>query len=94
VHENGPVWQNLTVARFAERSGLQVQPVVLQQQNEFEDGLMRTWERPDFGVAMHYGYAVQWFSFCGLIIFLYVFFHVKRHRSEKNQTDAPSPGSS
>ncbi len=92
VEDSGPVWQNLTVGRYAERTGLQVQPVVVQQQNDLADGLLRSWERPDFGIATHYGYAVQWFSFCALIIFLYVFFHVKSSRSKKNQEDAPPPG--
>ena len=61
--------------------------------HDLDDGLLRSWERPDFGIARHYGYAVQWFSFCGLIVFLYVFFHVKSSRSKKNQADAPPPGS-
>ncbi|MBC8007040.1 MAG: SURF1 family protein [Prolixibacteraceae bacterium] len=93
VEESGPVWQNLTVARYVARTGLEVQPVVVQQQNELDDGLVRLWERPDFGVTKHYGYAVQWFIFCGLIIFLYSFFHVKSSRSKKHQEDAPPPGS-
>jgi len=92
VDDSGPVWQNLTIERYVARTGLQVLPVVVQQQNDLGDGLLRAWERPDFGIAKHYGYAVQWFSFCGLIIFLYVFFHVKRSRSKKNQEDVPAPG--
>ena len=92
VEDSGPVWQNLTVGRYIARTGLQVQPVVVQQQNALDDGLLRSWAQSDFGIARHYGYAVQWFSFCGLIIFLYVFFHVKRSRSEKNQEDAPPSG--
>ncbi len=92
VDDSGPVWQNLTIDRYIARTGLQVQPVVVQQQNDAGDGLLREWQRPDFGIAKHYGYAVQWFSFCGLIIFLYVFFHVKRSRSKKNQEDVPAPG--
>ena len=92
VDDSLPVWQNLTIARYVARSGLQVQPVVVQQQNDLGDGLSRLWERPDFGIARHYGYAVQWFSLCGLIIFLYVFFHVKSSRSKKNQEDAAPPG--
>ena len=92
VEESGPVWQNLTIARYVARTGLQVQPLVVQQQDDPHDGLQRSSERPDFGIARHYGYAVQWFSFCGLIIFLYVFFHVKRSRSKKNQKDVPSSG--
>ena len=92
VDDSGPVWQNLTIDRYVARTGLQVLPVVVQQQNDPDDGLLRAWERPDFCIAKHYGYAMQWFSFCGLIIFLYVFFHVKRSRSKKNQEDVPSPG--
>lgn len=90
----GPVWQNLTVERYVAYTGIQVQPVVVQQQNELEDGLSRSWDRPDFGIARHYGYAVQWFSLCGLIIFLYVLFHVKSSRSKEKQTDAPASGRS
>jgi surfeit locus 1 family protein len=93
VDDSAPVWQNLTVGRYIARTGFQVQPVVVQQQNDLDDGLLRSWERPEFGIARHYGYAGQWFSFCGLIIFLYGFFHVKPFRSKKNQEDAASPGS-
>ena len=92
VEDSGPVWQNLTVVRYVARTGLQVQPVVVQQQNDLDDGLLRSWEPPDFGIATHYGYAVQWFLFCGLIIFLYLFFHVKPSRSKKNQQNAPPSG--
>ncbi len=89
---SGPVWQNLTVARFVARSGLAVQPVVIEQQNELGDGLARAWRAPDFGVTRHYGYAVQWFAFCGLIIFLWLYFYVQSSRSKKNQKNASSAG--
>lgn len=88
----GPVWQNLTIERFREGRKLQVQPVVIEQSGEANDGLVRDWPRPDFGIAKHYGYAAQWFLFCGLIIFLFVFFHVRKARSEKNAPDAPAAG--
>ncbi len=87
---SGPVWQNLTVARFAARSGFAVQPVVIEQQNDLGDGLLRVWRPPDFGTARHYGYAVQWFSFCGLIFFLWLYFYVQTSRSKKNQKNASS----
>ncbi|HVY07073.1 MAG TPA: SURF1 family protein [Burkholderiales bacterium] len=88
----GPVWQNLTIDRYMARTGLQVQPVVVQQQNDVDDGLQRFRGQPDFGIAKHYGYAVQWFLFCGLMIFLYAYFHVKSIRSKKDQADAPVAG--
>jgi surfeit locus 1 family protein len=87
----GPVWQNLTIERYRRIMQLDIQPVVIEQHNDLGDGLARSWGRPDFGVAKHYGYAAQWFSLCGLIAFLYAFFHVKRARSEKdNDKSAPS----
>lgn len=88
---SGPVWQNLTIERYRRRMQLDIQPVVIEQYNDPGDGLARSWSRPDFGIAKHYGYAVQWFSLCGLIAFLYVFFHVRRARSEKDpENSAPS----
>ena len=92
VESSGPVWQNLTIERYIARTGLQVQPVVVQQQSELPDGLLRSTARPDFGIAKHYGYAVQWFSFCGLIVFLYLYFHVKSRRKQKNAADVTAPG--
>jgi surfeit locus 1 family protein len=89
---NGLVWQNLTIERYVSRTGLEIQPIVVQQQNDMDDGLLRSWERPDFGIATHYAYAVQWFLFCGLIIFFYLYFHVASFRSKKNQKDASSSG--
>ena len=87
----GAVWQNLTIERYRRLMQLDIQPVVIEQHNDLGDGLARSWGRPDFGVARHYGYAVQWFSLCGLIAFLYVFFHAKRARSEKDhENSAPS----
>ena len=80
----GPVWQNLTIERYRSRMQLDVQPIVIEQHNDLGDGLARSWDRPDFGIARHYGYAAQWFSLCALIVFLFVFFHVRRSRSEKN----------
>ncbi len=88
----GPVWQNLTIERYRRRMQLDIQPVVIEQHNDLGDGLARSWSRPDFGVAKHYGYAVQWFSLCGLIVFLYVFFHVKRARSEKGHENSALSG--
>jgi surfeit locus 1 family protein len=89
---SGLVWQNLTIERYVASTGLEVQPIVVQQHNELDDGLLRSWERPDFGIATHYAYAGQWFLFCGLIIFFYVYFYVASFRSKKNQKDAPSAG--
>ena len=88
----GPVWQNLSIERYRRRMQLDIRPVVIEQHNDLGDGLARSWSRPDFGIAKHYGYAVQWFSLCGLIAFLYVFFHVRRAQSEKDPENSAPPG--
>ena len=76
--EEGMVWQNLVLARAEKRSGLKLQPVVLQQVSEAADGLARAWERPDSGVNVHRGYAFQWYSLATLMVILYVALGFKR----------------
>lgn len=76
--EEGIVWQNLVLARYANWSGLKLQPVVLQQTNEAADGLARVWDRPDTGVGKHRGYAFQWYALAATILVSYVAFSFKR----------------
>jgi surfeit locus 1 family protein len=74
----GRVWQNLTLARFAQWSGLSLQPVVMQQTNETSDGLERAWEPPNLGADKHRSYALQWYSMAVLILVLYVFLNFRK----------------
>jgi surfeit locus 1 family protein len=74
----GRVWQNVTVERYRKAFGLELQPIVIEQQNQLSDGLLREWKRPDAGIDRHRGYALQWFCLCFAIIVLYVVLHVKR----------------
>jgi len=90
--ESGDVWQNLTIERYQVSRKLAVQPFVVEQHGGLDDGLVRSWKRPDFGISKHYGYAVQWFLFCGLIVFLYGFFHARNTRSQKDPADTPAAG--
>lgn len=80
--QSGAVWQNLTPERFVASKALQVQPVVVEQTSGADDGLVREWPRPDFGIAKHYSYAAQWFIFSGLIALLFGFFHVRNARKK------------
>jgi surfeit locus 1 family protein len=76
----GRVWQNLTLERYREASGLVLQPVMLLQTSEADDGLLRAWDRPDLGIDKHRGYAFQWF---GLAIAAVIFFAVSTLRSRR-----------
>jgi surfeit locus 1 family protein len=76
--QSGRLWQHVTVERYRKAFALELQPIVIRQQNDPGDGLVREWKRPDAGIERHRAYALQWFSLCVLIIVLYVFLNVKR----------------
>ena len=81
----GRVWQNLTLDRYRDATGLSLQPVLLLQTSDAEDGLVRTWERPDLGIDKHRGYAFQWF---GLAVATACFFAVFTYRSRKRTKES------
>lgn len=54
--------QNVTVAEFAEASGLRMLPVLIEQTSAVADGLVRDWPRPSSGIDKHLGYAFQWYA--------------------------------
>lgn len=58
----GRVWQNLTLDRYRDATGLTLQPLLLLQTSEADDGLVRKWDRPDLGADKNRGYAFQWFG--------------------------------
>lgn len=74
----GRVWQNLTIERYTGRTGLEVQPVLLLQENDLADALVRDWPAPDTGVGTHKSYAVQWFALSVLIFMTYVLLSFRR----------------
>jgi surfeit locus 1 family protein len=76
----GPVWQNVTPARFAAASGLALEPWVFEQHSALDDGLAREWPRADAGVEKHESYALQWYSLAGLSIALLIGLNVRREQ--------------
>ncbi len=78
----GRVWQNLDFGRYAETSGLRLQPVLLLQTSATPDGLVRKWPRPDTGVATHVSYAFQWYSLAATLLVLWLVMNVKRRRGD------------
>lgn len=92
VDESATVWQNLSIARFVRARKLDTLPVLVEQANAIDDGLQRSTTPPAFGIGKHYGYAVQWFALCALVIFLYLYFHVGKTRSGQNPQDAGAAG--
>jgi surfeit locus 1 family protein len=85
----GAIWQNLTIARYREAVPISIQPFVIRQEAAaipagsmpsaaYEDGLVRVWESPDFGIEKHYGYAFQWFALAATLLVFYVYTQFRR----------------
>ena len=54
--------QNLDIAAFASETGLALQPFVIEQTSDDNDGLVRDWPAPTMGVERNYGYMLQWWG--------------------------------
>lgn len=76
----GPLWQNLDIDRIAAATGLNLLPIVIEQANPVvpDDGLVRDWAAPDFGVDRHLSYMLQWYSFAALAIVLWLTLNWRR----------------
>jgi surfeit locus 1 family protein len=74
----GRVWQNLDFERYALSTGLELQPVLLLQTSELDDGLVRRWPRPDTGVATHVAYALQWYGLAATLVVLWLVLNTRR----------------
>jgi len=70
----GNVWQNLDPARFTAATGLTVLPVIVEATRAPvpDDGLVRDWPPPDFGIEKHRIYMVQWYAFAALALVLWI----------------------
>jgi surfeit locus 1 family protein len=79
----GNLWQNLVYERYRQATGLELQPVVVQQTSPADDGLVREWNRPDLGRNTHLAYAFQWYALSLAIFVYYLVTHVKRITSAK-----------
>ncbi len=86
---NGPVRQNLDPARFAAATGLAVLPAVVEATAAPipDDGLVRAWPAPDFGIDTHRIYMVQWYAFALLAAVLWLWFQRPRGGGQAQGAD-------
>lgn len=89
AQDSGPIRQNLSLSSYRVESGLPLLGAVLVQVGPPSEGLLRNWDRPDFGVDKHHGYAFQWFSLSALLVALYLWFQWIAPR--RRQSDPPLP---
>jgi surfeit locus 1 family protein len=81
-HGEGLIWQNLSLARFRIRSGLELQPVILLQTDTADDGFVRDWLPADSGALKHWGFALVWYLAAAAAAIAAVIFSVERGSHE------------
>jgi surfeit locus 1 family protein len=78
-HDGRTLWQHMDLARFAASVRYPVQPViVLLDADSPAGGLTREWSRLDAGIAVHQGYAFQWFALAAALLAIYLFLGWRR----------------
>lgn len=68
----GIIVQNADPLEFASAANLQMQPFVIEQSSNTQDGLVRDWPRPSTGVEKHRGYAFQWYALAATALLFFV----------------------
>ena len=82
------VWQQLDLDRFGQRLGTPPAPVVVLLDPAADaGGFVREWKRLDAGIAVHQGYAFQWFALAAASL---VLFAALVRRAVKPKPQVPS----
>lgn len=76
----GAIVQNADIAEFAQAGTFGMQPFVIEQLTDTQDGLVRDWPRPSTGVDKHRGYAFQWYALAATALIFFVVTGLKRGR--------------
>ena len=71
---SGTLWQHLDPARFAEATGIDVPPIVVEATDAPSGGLVADFPVPDAGVDTHLSYMVQWYTFAAMAAGLWAWF--------------------
>lgn len=79
--ERPTVWTQFDLKRYAEEVPFPIQPVVvLLDSASMAGGYARDWARLDTGIAVHHGYAFQWFALAAASFVLYLVLTVRALR--------------
>ena len=74
----GAIVQNLDTGELAQASGLAIEPFIVEQTSDSNDGLVRDWPLPSQGIDRHLGYAFQWFALAATAFLFFVVTGFKR----------------
>ncbi|GKS70237.1 surfeit locus 1 family protein [Nitrosomonas sp. PY1] len=74
----GMIWDKFDLQRYEDETGLNMQPILVLQKNDVNDGLLRDWDKSDSGASKNIGYAIQWFSLAAATLIIFIVLNVKR----------------
>lgn len=74
------VWQNLRIDAYGAWSGLRLQPLLIEQSSELDDGMEREWEHPETGFRKNEMYALQWYLLAALSAALFLVLSFRREK--------------
>ena len=77
--------QRLDVDELARLTGRPALPLVLLDETDLQDGLIRSWEIVVMPPSKHYGYAVQWFALAACLMVIYIVVHVNKWRKHEKK---------
>lgn len=78
------VWQHIDMKRYEKAVPFPIQPVVILLDPESPGGgFVRDWARLDAGIAVHQGYAFQWFMLAAALLVIYVVVNVRASKPDR-----------
>lgn len=81
------VWQHLDMKRYSQAVPFPVQPaVILLDPASPAGGFTREWSRLDAGIAVHQGYAFQWFTLA--VALLAIYFLLSRRNAKEDSGES------
>ena len=73
------VWQNLDMKRYANAVNFTLQPVmILLDAASTSGGFVRVWPKPELGIEVNRGYAIQWYLMSITLIIIYLVTNFKK----------------
>lgn len=81
------IWQHVDMERYTRAVPFPVQPVVILLDPASEaGGFVREWARLDAGIAVHEGYAFQWFTLALAVLVMFIALNLRltaRHQDSR-----------
>jgi surfeit locus 1 family protein len=75
--------QNINIDELEQLTKTKLMPYIMRLSPESEGGYFRQWQPPGSGVAMHMGYAFQWFAFAVALLIIYLLLNFKKTEQDK-----------